>query len=61
MIIRVLARPLQEPWTDGDRNAATVFRHHVVEIFKVLDKTEEVTDAQIATLEWTYLPLFPVP
>jgi hypothetical protein len=58
LIIRVLTRAIQEPWTDGDRNAATMFRHHVVEIFKILDKTEEVSDAQIATLEWAYLPLF---
>lgn len=58
LLIRVLLQAVQEFWTDSDRNAATMFRHYVVEMFKTLDKTQEVPDEQMAALEWAYLPLF---
>ena len=58
LVVRVLTQAVQEPWTASDHNAATMFRHHVVEIFKTLDKSEEISDAQLAALEWSYLPLF---
>jgi hypothetical protein len=58
LVIRVLAQAVQEPWTDSDRNAGTMFSHHIVEIFKTLDHSGEVSDAQLAGLEWLYLPLF---
>jgi hypothetical protein len=58
LVIRVLAQAVQEPWAESDRNAATMFRHYVVEIFKTLDKSGDVSDAQLAALEWSYLPLF---
>jgi hypothetical protein len=35
-----------------------MFRHNVVEMFKTLDKTQDVPDEQMAALEWAYLPLF---
>jgi hypothetical protein len=41
-----------------DRNDATMFRHYIVEIFKYLDQSGEVSDVQLAGLEWSYLPLF---
>jgi hypothetical protein len=58
LVVRVLAQAVQEPWTDLDRNDATMFRHYIVEIFKYLDQSGEVSDVQLAGLEWSYLPLF---
>jgi transcriptional regulator with XRE-family HTH domain len=58
LVIRVLTQAVQEPWTAPDHNAATMFHHYVVEIFKTFDKSGEVSDAQLAALEWSYLPLF---
>lgn len=58
LVIRVLTQAVREPWTASDHNAATMFRHHVVEIFKMLDKTGAISDGQLAALEWSYLPLF---
>jgi hypothetical protein len=58
LVIRVLTQATQEPWIASDHNAVTMFRHYIVEIFKTLDKSGEISDAQLAVLEWSYLPLF---
>jgi hypothetical protein len=57
LVIRVLNQAVQEPWTDAERRDTTMFQHYVVEIFKSLDK-REVSDEQLAALEWAYLPVF---
>ncbi len=57
LVIRVLNQTVKEPWTDAERNDTTMFQHHVVEIFRSLDK-RAVSDEQLAALEWAYLPVF---
>jgi transcriptional regulator with XRE-family HTH domain len=57
LVIRLLNQAVQEPWKEGERNDAIMFQHDVVEIFKSLDK-REVSDEQLAALEWAYLPVF---
>ena len=48
LLIRVLLQAVLEPWTDSDHNA--MFRHNVVEMFKTLDKTQDVPDEQMFSL-----------
>ena len=57
LVIRVLNQAVQEPWRDAEPNDPTMFQYYVVEIFKSLDK-REVSDEQLAALEWAYLPVF---
>jgi hypothetical protein len=58
LLVRTLLTAGKEPWTNSDHNAASMFRHYVVEIFKRLDANGEVPDEGMAALEWAFLPLF---
>jgi hypothetical protein len=56
-LVRALRGALseQESLDLQDGNAATMFQHYVQEIFQKLDKIEDVSDEELALLEWSYL------
>jgi len=41
----------------SDSNSATMFQHYVEQILQKLDQSNDISEGQIATLEWGYLPL----
>ena len=57
LLVRVLTQAVKEPWVHTENND-TMFQYYVVEIFKYLDRTGLVSEAEMAALEWAYLPLF---
>jgi hypothetical protein len=57
LLVRVLTQAVKEPWVHTENNG-TMFQYYVVEIFKYLDRTGLVSEAEMAALEWAYLPLF---
>jgi hypothetical protein len=57
-IVEVLLHAASEPWPDGkDHNDAVMFQWSVSQLLCRLDQSEEVTESQIAQLEWLYLAL----
>ena len=57
LLVRVLTQAVKEPWVHTENND-TIFQYYLVEIFKYLDRTGLVSEAEMAALEWAYLPLF---
>lgn len=57
-IAEVLLNAASEPWPDRkDHNDAVMFQWSVSQLLGRLDQSEEVSEAQIAQLEWLYLAL----
>jgi hypothetical protein len=57
LLVRALYEALGEPWSKDETNASTMFVYSVEEILLWLDKSPDVTEDQIAALEWALLPL----
>ena len=55
--MRVLTRAVKEPRVHTENNDSR-FQYYVVEIFKYLDGSGSVPEAEMAGLEWAHLPLF---
>lgn len=58
--LRVEARreAVRQPFDEkGDRNDRAMFQHYVVEILQTLDGRDDVDANDLASLEWTYLPV----
>lgn len=57
-MLNVLRAALREPMSreaEQDSNNAVMFQHHVQEIFQKLDQSEDVSEEDVALLEWSYL------
>jgi hypothetical protein len=57
LLIRALNEAAREPWPQDNGNEGTMFLYSVEEILLQLDRGNDVTQDEIATLEWTLLPL----
>lgn len=57
LLVRVLTQAVKEPWVHTENNDA-MSQYYVVEIFKYLDGSGLVSEAEMARLEWAYLPVF---
>jgi transcriptional regulator with XRE-family HTH domain len=58
LLVEVLTKAASEPVDSGvGRNDIVMFQHHVVEILKHLDHGGDVSDDDMARLEWNYLSL----
>jgi hypothetical protein len=56
LLIRILDGALKsERPTEENNNAAVMFQHYVEQIFGKLDMAAEVSEAEMARLEWSYL------
>ena len=56
LLVEVLERAVADTKNnEADGNETTMFRHHVAEILKVLDKRSDVTQDTLFKLEWAYL------
>jgi transcriptional regulator with XRE-family HTH domain len=56
LLVEVMKRAIGDAKDDdADGNEASMFRYHVAEILKVLDKRGDVTDDTLFQLEWSYL------
>jgi len=56
LLVQLLKRAVTEPQISS--SVDTMFQYYVIEIFKRLDVSNEISDQQMAQLEWSYLPLF---
>ena len=56
LIVATLRRAASEPRGSGG-NEATMFRHYVAEILKILDSRKDVSMDALIELDWIYLPL----
>jgi hypothetical protein len=57
-MLNALRAALKEPTSqeaEQDSNNAVMFQHYVQEIFQKLDKSEDVSEDDVALLEWSYL------
>ena len=57
-MLSALRAALQEPMSreaEQDSNSAVMFQHYVQEIFQKLDQSEDVSEEDVALLEWSYL------
>lgn len=58
LLVEVLREAVKQPFeSDGDMNAATMFRHYVAKILQHLDERDDVDKDTLVSLEWTYLPI----
>ena len=57
LLVRALYEALGEPWSKDEVHASTMFVYSVEEILLRLDKSPDVTEDEIAALEWALLPL----
>jgi transcriptional regulator with XRE-family HTH domain len=56
LLLRILEGALRsEPGSKDDHNEATMFQYHVEQMFQRLDKSGEVSEGELARLEWSYL------
>ena len=56
LLIRALTEAARQPWPDPTGgNDAVMFQWAVEQIFQRLDKDSEISEDQVARLEWTYL------
>lgn len=56
IMLNALRAALKEPAkAEQDSNDAVMFQHHVQEIFLRLDQSEDVSEDDVALLEWAYL------
>jgi transcriptional regulator with XRE-family HTH domain len=58
LLVRVLTEAVKEPEAHSATDLNNMLQYYVVEIFKYLDKSGVISDAEMARLEWSYLPLF---
>jgi hypothetical protein len=57
-LLNALRAALKEPTPQEakqDSNNAVMFQHYVQEIFQKLDRSEDVSEEDVALLEWSYL------
>jgi hypothetical protein len=58
LIVKILTQAAREPWPEGaDASEGAMFLYSVQELLQRLDKAGDVSEDQIARLEWTYLLL----
>jgi hypothetical protein len=58
IMLKALRAALQEPISreaEQDNNNAVMFQHYVQEIFQKLDHSKDVSEEDVALLEWSYL------
>jgi transcriptional regulator with XRE-family HTH domain len=56
LVIRVLTQAAREPWPkSSDTNDATMFIFWIETLLKRLDEADDVSETEIARLEWQYL------
>jgi hypothetical protein len=58
LLLRTLNETVKELTSPENGNDASMFQHHVINIFKKLDDMEGIPEDRKAHLEWAFLPLF---
>ncbi|MDD1537407.1 MULTISPECIES: helix-turn-helix domain-containing protein [unclassified Bradyrhizobium] len=59
LLARALTESVRQPFdSQPHSNDQTMFQHYAQEIFKQLDKADDISPKQLAQLEWQYLPMF---
>lgn len=58
LMVTALVEALRQPLDGAHGNDRTMFQHYALEIFKQLDRANDVATETMIGLEWQYLPLF---